>query len=124
MLFDIERKLFLLQLSEEKSALASSSHHPGYRQITEIPCFGLLEAGTSVDDVLRSFGCYERISYRQLTCFRQSGSKNDKPHSGRPRITTSLEVRLIVTSKRRYRFMTDLDMQQVREVPSILPEIV
>ena len=36
MLFDIERELFLLQLSGENSLLASLSHRPGYRQITEI----------------------------------------------------------------------------------------
>ena len=36
MLFDIERELFLLQLSGEKLMVASLSRHPGYRQITEI----------------------------------------------------------------------------------------
>ena len=43
MLFDIERELFLLQLSGEKSVLASLSHHPGYRQITGIPCLDFLK---------------------------------------------------------------------------------
>ena len=37
MLFDIERELFLLQLSGENSVLASLRRRPGYRQITEIP---------------------------------------------------------------------------------------
>ena len=36
MLFDIERELFLLQLSRENSVLASLSCRPGYQQITEI----------------------------------------------------------------------------------------
>ena len=36
MLFDIERELFLLQLSGENSVLASISRRPGYQQITEI----------------------------------------------------------------------------------------
>ena len=36
MLFDIERELFLLQLSGENSVLASVSGRLGYRQITEI----------------------------------------------------------------------------------------
>ena len=36
MLFNIERELFLLQLSGEYSVLASLSRHPGYRQITGI----------------------------------------------------------------------------------------
>ena len=36
MLFDIEKELFLLQLSGENSVLASLSRRPSYRQITEI----------------------------------------------------------------------------------------
>ena len=43
MLFDIERELFLLQLSGENSVLASLSRRPGYRQITEIPRFDVLK---------------------------------------------------------------------------------
>ena len=43
MLFDIERDLFLSQLSGEKSVLASLSHRPGYRQITKIPCLDFLK---------------------------------------------------------------------------------
>ena len=39
MLFDIERELFLLQLSGENSVLASLSRRQGYRQITEIQRF-------------------------------------------------------------------------------------
>ena len=60
--------------------------------------FGLLEAGSRVADKPRSFGCNERQTYGLQTRIRQSGSKNDKPRSGRPRITTPLEVRVIVTS--------------------------
>ena len=98
MLFDIERNLFLLQLSGENSVLASFSRRPGYRQITEIPRFGLLEAGSRVADVQRSFGRNERTIYRLQTRFRQSSGKNDKLPSERPQITTPLEVRGIVTS--------------------------
>ena len=36
MLFDIERELFLLQLSGENLMLSSLSRRSGYRQITEI----------------------------------------------------------------------------------------
>ena len=43
MLFDIERELFLLQLSGENSVLASLSHSPGYRQITEIQRLDVLK---------------------------------------------------------------------------------
>ena len=43
MLFDIERELFLLQLSGENSVLAGLSCRPGYRQITEIQRLGVLK---------------------------------------------------------------------------------
>ena len=43
MLFDIERELFLLQLSRENSVLASLSRHQGYRQITEIQRLDVLK---------------------------------------------------------------------------------
>ena len=43
MLFDIERELFLVQLSGEKSVLASLSRRLGYRQITEIQRLGVLK---------------------------------------------------------------------------------
>ena len=60
--------------------------------------FGRFEAGARAAHVPRSFGCNEILIYRLQTCFRQSGSKNNKPTPGRPRITTPLEVRVIVTS--------------------------
>ena len=63
-LFDIERELFLLQKSGKKSVFAILSRRPAYRQITEMPRFELLEAGTRVADVPRSFGRNERITYR------------------------------------------------------------
>ena len=98
MLFDIERELFLLKISGENfsvSKLTSPSRlSTNYRNTA----FGLLKAGTRATDVPRSFGCNEQFIYRLQTRFRQSGSKNDKHPPGRPRITTPLEVRVIVTS--------------------------
>ena len=43
MLFDFGRELSLLQLSGEKSVLASLSRRPGYRQITEIQRLDVLK---------------------------------------------------------------------------------
>ena len=71
-----------------------------YRNTTFWP----LEAGTCVADVPRSFGCNEQTICLQ-TRFRQPGSKNDKLPPGRPRITTPLEGRLIVTSSWRNRII-------------------
>ena len=67
--------------------------------------FWRLETGTRVADVTRSFGYSEQTIYRLQTRFQRPGSKNDKPPLGRPRITTPFEVRVIVTSTWRNRFM-------------------
>ena len=67
--------------------------------------FWLLDVGTRVADVSHSFGRNEQTRYRLQIRFRQPGSKNDKPPSGRPRITKPLEVIVIVTSIWRNRFM-------------------
>ena len=67
--------------------------------------FWRLETGTRVADVTRSFGCSEQTIYRLQTRFQQSGSKNYKLPLGRPQITTPFEVRVIVTSTWRNRFM-------------------
>ena len=67
--------------------------------------FWSLEAGTRVADVQRSFGCNEQTTYRLRTRFLQHGSKNDKIPLGRQLILTSLEVRIIVTSSWRNRFI-------------------
>ena len=67
--------------------------------------FWRLETGTRVADVTRSFGCSEHIIYRLQTRFQRPGGKNDKPPLGRPRITTPFEVRVIVTSTWRNRFL-------------------
>ena len=67
--------------------------------------FGLLEASTRVADVPRSFECNEQTIYRLQTRFRQPDSENGKSPLGRPRKTMTLEVRFIVTSTWRNRFM-------------------
>ena len=85
--------------------LASLIRRSGYLQITEIPRFWRLETGTRVADVTRSFGCSEQTIYRLQTHFQWPGGKNDKPPLGRPWITTPFEVRVIVTSTWRNRFM-------------------
>ena len=78
--------------------LASLSRRLGYRQNYRNTAFGRFEAGARAADVPHSFGCNERLIYRLQTCFRQSGSKNGKPPPGRPRISTTLQGRVIVTS--------------------------
>ena len=104
LLFDIVGELFLLQLSREFSVskLKSPSR---LLTIYRNTAFGRFEVDARAADVPHSFWCNERLIYRLQTCFRQSGSKNNKPPPGRPRITTSLESRVIVTSTWRNGFM-------------------
>ena len=99
MLFDIERKrvvpVAIFRINFSVSKLKSPSRlSKNYKNTA----FGHFEAGARASDVPRSFGCNERLIYGLQTCFRQSGSKNDKPPPGRPWITTPLEGRVIVTS--------------------------
>ena len=91
----IRRKFYVNKLK------SSSRLSTNYRNTA----FWLLEAGTRIADVPRSFGCNGQTIYHLQTRFQQPSSKNDKPPSGRPRITTPLGVRVIVTSTWRYRFM-------------------
>ena len=104
MLFHIERELFILQKSGENSVLANLSRSPGYRQITEIPCLDFLKQAQVLQTCHVVLDRNEQTIYHLQAHFRQSGSKNDKPQSGRPRITTPLEVRVIVKSTWRNRF--------------------
>jgi len=58
---------------------------------------GLLKGGSRAYDVARRFGCNERTSYRLQQCVLQTGTVNDPPRTGRPRITTPLEDRYMMT---------------------------
>ena len=72
--------------------------------------FGLLEAGTCVVDVACSFEGNASTTHYLQACFQQSGSEKVRPRAGRPRIATPREVRFMVTSSRRTRFMAALKL--------------
>ena len=77
---------------------ASLSSRPGYQQNTEIPRFDFL---TQVHVLLTCHAVLDVMNKHIFVCKQVSDSlaeKNDKHPSGRPRITTPLEVRVIVTS--------------------------
>ena len=88
--------------------VASMGRHPELSINDRNSGFGLLEAGTRVADMARSFEGSESTIYCLQACFRQSGSEKDRPRSGRLRITTSREVRFMVMSSRRNRIMLKL----------------
>ena len=70
MMFDIERELFSLQKSEENEVVASMGRHPELSINDRNIAFGLLEAGTRVADVARSFEGNESTIYCLQACFR------------------------------------------------------
>ena len=97
-LFDIEKELFLLQQSGENSVFASLSCRPGYQQITEIPRFDFLK---QVHVLLTCDVVFDAMNKQFIVCkqvFDSLAVKNDKPPPRRPRITSPIEVRVIVTS--------------------------
>ena len=103
-LLDIERVVPIAIIRRKFSASKLNSPvrlSTNYRNTA----FWRLEICTRVADVTRSFGCSEQTIYRLQTRFQRPGGKNDKPPLGRPQITTPFEVRVIVTSTWRNRFM-------------------
>ena len=72
MLFDIEIELFSLQRSEGNSVIAYMGRRPGQSINGRNIAFGLLEAGTLVADVARSFGCNKRTIFCLLARFFDS----------------------------------------------------
>ena len=75
------------------------------QQITEIPRFDFLKQARVL---LKCHAVLDVMNKQFFVCKHVSDSlavKNAKPPSGRPRITTPLEVTVIVTSPRRNRFM-------------------
>jgi len=57
-----------------------------------------MKGGSRSYDVSRRFGCNERTIYRLQQRVLQTGSVNDRPRPGRPRITTPREDRYMMTS--------------------------
>jgi len=76
---------------------------------------GFLKGGSRAYDVAGRFGCYERTIYRLQQRILHTGSINDLPWSGRPRITTPREDRYMVTSSRRHRFIPAKFLQRLRQ---------
>lgn len=67
---------------------------------------GLLEAGLSIRDVAERFGV-SRPTIRQVQRrFNETGAFDDRPRSGRPRVTTERQDRYMILSHLRDRFRT------------------
>ena len=56
---------------------------------------GQLQARRSVRDVTATFGCHLATIYRLETRYHLTGAVNDRPRSGRPRVTSQRQDRHI-----------------------------
>ena len=67
---------------------------------------GMLDAGISTEHVARHVGCCSRAIRNIRIRFRTTGSTNDLPRRGRPRVTTCGQDRFIMNTHLRNRFQT------------------
>ena len=69
---------------------------------------GMLQGGMRTADVARVINCKVRIVRRLTQCNRETGRTDDRPRSGRPRVTTPAQDRYIRMShlRDRYRMTT------------------
>ena len=65
-----------------------------------------LSSGTSVDDVTRQFYCHRHNSLASPRSVSTTRDISDRPRSGRPKVTTARQDRLIVRTHLRQRFKT------------------
>jgi len=72
----------------------------------------LLKGSARAYDVARRFDCNERTIYRLQQRVLYTGSFNDPPRSGRPRVATPREDMYMITSSHRHRFITATNISQ------------
>jgi transposase len=65
---------------------------------------GLLQGGMRTADLARAINCNVRTVRRLRQRYREMGRTADRPHSGRPRVTTPAHDRYIRTSQLRVRY--------------------
>lgn len=67
--------------------------------------FGMLEAGVHPTCVARHFGCSKVTIHNLISRHQETGSLDDRPRSGRPRVTTPQQDRYIRLQHLRDRFL-------------------
>lgn len=86
---------------------------------------GQLQAGLSVDRVSRHFGVHRTTIERLRDRFQQTGSAADRRRSGRPRVTTAAQDRLIVRQHIRNPFQTaTMTADNLRAVNQVCPQTI
>ena len=67
---------------------------------------GIIDAGMSTEHVAKHVGCSSRATRNLRIRFRTTGSTNELPRRGRPRVTTRGQDRYIMNTHLRNRFQT------------------
>ena len=67
---------------------------------------GMLDAGMPTEHVAKHVGCSSRAIRNLRIRFQTTGSTNDLPQRGRPRVTTHGQDRYIINTQLRNRFQT------------------
>ena len=86
----------------------------------------MLQGGMRTADVARAINCNVRTVRRLRQRYRETGRTADRPHSGRPRVTTPAQDRYIRTShlRVRYRMATTARVTPATHNPSISAQTV
>ena len=74
-------------------------------QVQRERAVGMLLAGRSIAEVARTFACTRPTIYMLQRRLRQTGTTSDRPRSGRPKVTTTREDRMIRLAHLRNRFL-------------------
>ncbi|XP_067676448.1 uncharacterized protein [Haliotis asinina] len=80
---------------------------PGLTQAQRDRAIGMANEGASQRHLARTFNCSQATISKLLNRYRQTGQTQDRPRSGRPRVTTPAEDRYIRQIHFRNRFVTD-----------------
>lgn len=79
---------------------------PRLTQAERERAIGMADMGASQQQIARAYNCSQAAISRLLGRYRQTGRTQDRPRSGRPRVTTLAEDRYIRTTHLRNRFVT------------------
>ena len=102
---DCHQSFLMWSLGHSESFAVSISAMPKLSATDRGRLVGMLEAGMSIAQVARFFQCSHRTVRLWQRRFANTGSLNDLPRSGRPRVTTREDDRYIVLSHLRNRFL-------------------
>ena len=109
------QRISLLSVKNENqkfSSLNAIFEMPRLSKENRERCVGMLQAGMSQNAVAATVGTSQKTISLLWRRFQTTGSTDDRPRSGRPRVTTPREDRQIRLLHLRNRFLTAVDSAQ------------